>query len=208
MEMSIHRALSELKLLDAKIQKGLRNQFIGSKKKSDEKVSQTGSITSMFEAKALSEYQSLQDLIRRRAMIKSKIVESNAKTQVTIAGERYTVAEAIEHKNTVAYLESLLRELKSQYNSVVSYVNNYNSTTEYEINSEIDRMNQSKANPLQGDQLSAYVELQHAMRDMEVVDPLHLSGEIDKLETYIMDFKNEVDYILSTSNAVTLITVD
>lgn len=206
--MSIHQALSELKLLDAKIKKATHHQFIGSKKKSDAKVRQTVTPVDAFNAKVTSEYQSLHDLIRRRALIKSKIVLSNAQTKVTIAGCEYTVADAIEHKHTIAYLEAILRELKSQFNSIISEVEQYNSTTEYDINAEVDRMNQSKANPLQGEQLSAYIMLQHEMRDMEVIDPLGLSTEIDKLETYIMEFKNEVDYVLSTSNAITTITID
>lgn len=49
------------------------------------------------------------------------------------------------------------------------------------------------------------------MRETEswvLVNPLNIDKEISDLENSIMNFKSEVDYVLSTSNAQTLIKLD
>ncbi len=42
----------------------------------------------------------------------------------------------------------------------------------------------------------------------ELIDPAGIEDYIKKLEKDIIDFKNEVDYVLSESNATTFIEVN
>lgn len=106
-KISITEALTELKLYDQKINKVLCSaDFIGCKKKSSDRVNSFK--LENFEANAKASYQSVSDLIENRARLKSAIVQSNAATMVEIAGKKYTVAEAIERKNSIEYDKMLL----------------------------------------------------------------------------------------------------
>ena len=44
--------------------------------------------------------------------------------------------------------------------------------------------------------------------EWKVIDPIGIISEIEKLELDIDEFLTEVDYALSTSNAITIIDVD
>ncbi|MCP4369761.1 MAG: hypothetical protein GY797_16855, partial [Deltaproteobacteria bacterium] len=114
MEMTISRALAELKLLDKRIRGTIeKGTFAGL---AQGKKSITGYETNdEFIKTAKSSIQSAQDLIKRRQAIKSAIVNSNAKTEVTIADKKMSVAEAIERKSSIEYEKLLLQKLKTKY---------------------------------------------------------------------------------------------
>ena len=54
-----------------------------------------------FKKRTTSDFQSLNDLIKRRNQVKNAIVSSNAVTKVTVGGQTMTVAEAIEYKTII-----------------------------------------------------------------------------------------------------------
>src|SRR5690554_4907003 len=100
MEMTITRGLSELKLINDRIQRKINDaRFAVGNKNNNKKID--GMTIEEFNKNAKSQYQSIQDLIERRKKIKSAIVDSNAKTVVTIAGKEMTVASAIERKESI-----------------------------------------------------------------------------------------------------------
>ena len=208
MRYSIHRALGELKVLDKRIEKEIKNGvYIGFKKKSVAKESQTGKTVKQFGVEAKAVKQSVDDLINRRRLIKEAIVNSNATTLVVIGGKEMTVASAIERKTSIEYDTKLLSRLKSQYNKATSTVSLQNEAVESDISSKIDIMlgaekskNQELVNKFSNDYRES--------NSWELVDPLGLKEVIDKLEEEIITFENEVDVVLSESNATTFIEIE
>ena len=96
--MTIHKALCELKTLDSRIKKAIEGSvFVFANKHSNAKVS--GKTISAYSDEVKSAYQSACDLIARRDAITRAVTLSNATTKVTIGGQEYTIAEAIEMKN-------------------------------------------------------------------------------------------------------------
>ena len=208
MKMSIHQALSELKLLDSRIERAINSgRFIGTKKLVESKVSQTRTTVKDFNVSAKADLESVRALIERRSEIKSKIVASNAKTKVTIGGTKYTVAEAIERKSSISYEEDLLRTLRYQFSKCVEEVETANNRVEREVIAEVDRQNQREEN-WNVEQIKKYTDLQHEMRKWEIIDPLNLEQVIKELTDSIEQFNHEVDFVLSTSNATTFIDLD
>ena len=126
MKMSIHRALAELKTLDSRIRKATDKNFIGYKKLSAKKEAKTNLIPNDFEKEVIGNYDSVMALIKRRNKIKEAVVNSNATTMVEIGGKIYTVASAIERKESIRYEKDLLTQLKLQYDFVLSTVNKSN----------------------------------------------------------------------------------
>lgn len=208
MQLTITRSLAEIKLLDRRISSATNNLCpvnIGVNKLINPAMQAK---QEQFIAKAAADYQSVQDLIARRAAIKAAVVISNATTEVVVAGKSYTVAAAIESKTSIANQKTLLRQLKQQYHNIQSELRD--ATASY--NSRLDRFLESQAAALgksKGD--AAWVAEQtlafSEMHQPVLVDPLNLSEVISKMEAEVDNFEAEVDYCLSESNARTTIEI-
>ena len=189
-KMTVHKALCELKTLDARIQKCIQQgTFVFANKHSNNKVAGVSIGTYSEEIRAA--YQSAKDLIARRDAIKRAVTLSNATVKVTIGGKEYTVAEAIELKNPgVPLKQMLLKKLDSD-----------------------NRRARMEADKNNGDVLELradeYVKSLYGNADfiaaqtMEIVDPIHIADEMARLEKEINDFMVEIDSALSVSNALT-----
>lgn len=207
--MTIHKALCELKTLDARITKSIGEcVFVFANKTSNAKVS--GVPVSEYCEEIKSNYQRVVDLLRRRDAIKAAIVQSNAETKVTIGGKEHTVAAAIEMKNNgIPLMQTLLKKMERD-----------------------NRMARTEANKNNGDMLEAradeYVKSLYGSSDMknaseeikkvrsdfiaaqtfEIVDPLDIVTKMDLLEKEVNGFLVDVDSALSVSNALTNVTIE
>ena len=211
-EMTIHQALVELKTLDARITKKMDSTvFIGSKKTNKGIMLNFPDMTAKdFTDNVKAEYQSIRDLIKRRDSIKKAITMSNAVTEIKIGEETFTVAEAIEFKNhSLSYYSRLRDKLSRQYTNTVSIVENKNNLAEAECDSYILSITNSK------DTESNNIELIEKLRKeyifthgVELVDPIGIKEELDKLDLFIDTFTSNIDSALSTSNALTTIKIE
>ena len=97
-KITITEALAQLKLMDKRIMKGTKVSIVGYS--IGDKPQQN------FDAAEIKKnWQSLQDLISARSVLKMAINKSNLITKVTVAGVKMTVLEA---KATYWYKESIL----------------------------------------------------------------------------------------------------
>lgn len=203
---NIHRCLSELKTIDSRIEKSIRSfDQVDYKKNSADKLYKTKITIEEFEKTTQSNLASITKLISNRKKIKNAVVLSNASTYVTIAGEEYTVAEAIERKMSIELEKSLLRKIKENYNYAVEKVNRYNLDAEQKAESQV--------NAILGSDAKAEEKLSTMTKVIEnnswsLVDPIETFKLVEKLEHEIASFETEVDYVLSVSNATTLVEID
>lgn len=207
MEMTITRALGELKLLSSKIEDKINGStFVIANLKSSNKVGYADKkdvISNM-----LSDYQSVNDLIERRKRIKSAIVESNSKTQVVINGKPMTVAEAIERKTSIDFEKGLLNKISSQYNIAVSSANAQNEKVKNQIDVMLIQMLGSEGKQkAKEEDIDIIAKPYKEKYEYELVNPLNVEKLIEKLKSDINGFLTEVDYILSESNCITKITI-
>ena len=185
-KMTVHKALCELKTLDARIQKSIQQgTFVFANKHSNNKVAGVSINTYSEEIRAA--YQ------------------SNATVKVTIGGKEYTVAEAIEMKNHGIPLKQLL----------LKKLDNDNRRARLEADKNNGDMLEMRADEyvksLYGnvDMKGASDEIKKVRADfiaaqtMEIVDPINITTELTALEKEINDFVVEIDSALSVSNALT-----
>lgn len=206
--MSITRALCELKLLDKKINSKLNksnNDFVEVKKESDTKIRDIS--VEKFINNASSKYQSIIDLIERRKVIKCEIVKSNAINKVNIANKEYTVAEAIERKNSIIYEKMLLDELKHQYLSAIDDLENKNERMKLKLQNIVEAMVGKENTKNLSIDVSNFIKDYEKREGYKLVDPLKIKEKIDKLENDILEFEANVDFSLSESNSITKIAV-
>lgn len=209
MKYSIHRGLGELKTLEKRINKEINSaRFIGFKKNSATKEYNTGLVSEEFEAQAKSISDSIKDLINRKKKFKEAIVNSNAVTKVTIGTEEMTVASAIERKESIQYEKQLLQQMVNQYTQAITTVQKQNDKVENAIDDKISVMLGGENASKNSDMVKTFGENYRKENGWDVIDPLGLKAVIDELDDSITTFENEVDVVLSESNATTFIEIE
>lgn len=198
-EISITRALMELKTLDKRIQQAIQGAVF---------VSITGQLQkpSNESLAAVSKYQSITDLLERRAVLKSKIVKSNANTNVKICGKEMSIAEAIEKKSTISHFKNLLTAMRKQYLDANTQVTNMNNRIRNDLDNKISTGMQNTNTESKfdiADFSKKYIEI----NGISMYDPLKLASKIEELDSYITSFESEVDYVLSEKNSTTTVTL-
>lgn len=213
-KMSIHRALSEVKMLDKRIP-ALINKLTVCAIITPVTERIDGQPIEQFKKNAVAKMDQVMDLITRRNAIKCAIVQSNAVTTVklkSVPDRTFTVAQAIDMKNhAMQYVDDLHSVLSNQYAMLTSnfetkmakinrdcdaYIQsvfgNANTTT---INTDmVDAMEVARKNWMEKNQLS-------------IVDPCGLKSVVEHLSATISTFSAEIDAVLSESNAITMVEV-
>ncbi len=205
-KMTLHRALSELKLIDAKIEKKIssmeplglyqKDKNIGGFIKADD-----------FTTAATSSYQSVNDLIERKIKIKSAIVKQNCNTMVKIAGKDISIADAITFKSVISFKAELLTHLQREYKKYTGDLNKkneqVNANAEAILTAALGKDN-VKSDSKDVDAIrTPYIKA----NEYHLSDPLEIAKKMAALETEIGDFASEVDAVLSEINAVTFISI-
>ena len=205
-KMTIHKALSELKILNSRIVKEMSNaNFCGTKKNVDKIVN--GVPVDAFEESVKSGYQKITDMIRRREAIKRAIYDSNAVTKVTIGDKEYSVAEAIEmNLDGVELYSTLLENLEMQYDQALKTVEKSNSDLQEKADKYIGVLYGSKEAKSSAEAAKAADEYRKNY-EVKIVDPIDIQKKIATLNDYICKFSSDVDSALSVSNAITEIEI-
>ena len=212
-KMTVHKALAELKVMDARINKAIGSGvYVIANKHSNEKIN--GMPVHEFKYTMKDSYQKVVDLINRRNAMKRAVVLSNAVTKVKVGDNEYTVAEAIEMKNHGM-------EFKKTFVNMITYQNN-NAQNELNRNSgeAIEkRAEQYVLSVIQAQPKDAKMSVDSdAMKTLrkdyinnntyDLIDPLNVTTIISEISNEIDDFNTEVDAALSVSNALTVIEIE
>lgn len=207
-KMLVTQGLNELKTLNSRINRAINSALFIVASKTIDKNATPGISKEDFNANATSALQSIEALIERREKIKAAIIASNSITEVEIAGEKMTVAKAIDTKESINYKEQLLFKMKDQYERAVANVNRANQTVDKNIEALITTAygKEGKEKVSESDYESIAKPYKTA-NEVSLVDPLKLKEKIEALEKYIEDFKANVDAQLQISNCITTIEI-
>lgn len=204
--MTITRALSELKMLDKRINRTVDEAVLGGLM-IGKHIQHGFQHQEDIEKKAKADDQSIQALIKRRNAIKSAIVVSNAMTTIDVAGVSMTVAEAIERKTSIEYDIRYLRKLKKVYTELVDKAEQTNEDVKKRLDRHLETLF-GKDGKTQAAANQEIVKSFLAENEATIIDPLRLRVKIEKLSTEIEDFQMEVDFSLSESNTLTKIQIN
>ncbi len=205
-KMLVTKALNELNLLDARINRAINDAgFVAAAKTTEKKVA-PGVTKEDYITAAQASYQSVLDLVTRRSKIKAAIVASNAVTMVEVNGESMTVSSAIELKSSIEYEIKLLRQMRKQFDAAKDSANRANLLLEDRIDSYIETMLGKEAKAKKED----YTEMIEPIRvanEYSLVDPINIEDKIKMLHERIEGFTSEVDSVLQISNCTTWIEI-
>lgn len=204
--MTIHRALSELKLIDARINKQLGEIVPTGVIQKGKLVN--GHITEEDFAKtAKSKFDSVNDLIVRKALLKSAIVKANGETNVKIGDKQMTIADAINFKTIIGYKKSLSEILKTRFNQSIVVLNTGNDKVDKNLQVILEAAF-GKENVKAGkDDVEAVTKPFLEKNQYFLFDPLKIADVIDAIDKEVGDFEAEVDAVLSEANSLTTIEI-
>lgn len=209
-EISVTRALTEIKHLGDRITRQSNEPFIGiAKGKNDHKVCVNSPSSSVDAVQSLlkENFQSVIDLIDRREKLKRAVIGSNASTVVVIAGESMTVAEAIEKKGNIQFSQQLVHNLRAQFTNSRNKVDAENNKLFAEINVAVQSAYGNEKGKVDEEQYNAVANPRLNRSEFSLIDPNGIENKIKVAETKISEFLSEVDFVLSESNAKTTISV-
>lgn len=206
-EMSVHQALAEIKNFDSRIAKEIRDgQWCLPIKKSAKEY--RGTPLDSVKANLVGSLQSVTKLIENRNNLKNAIIKSNNIAKVTISGEEYTVAEAIEKKKLIETKKVLLSKLKSRYNDASEEVEENNNGLDIKLESYLSSVLGGDKGNRKTEDIENLTNVFMNNNQYTLLDPNKITEVIDKIEKEIDAFATEVDYKLSESNAITKVQVD
>lgn len=214
-EITLTRALVKLKTMDKKIQAAIDGAVF---------VSRTGTLAkpAVEATHAADKFRSIEQMIEYRRTLKSAIITSNATTTVTINGKVCTVAEAIEEKKSIKHKKKLHDTLKKQYAEQLRAIEVHNDSVRKRLEAGTKQQQQGRyaggweptplpevdaAAEAPGSFSAEYSKNFMQMHGLDLYDPLDARAKIEALDDYITTFMDEVDQVLSESNATTKITV-
>lgn len=207
--MTIHRALSELKLIDAKIEKGIQAIEPTGLNQTDKPVNGFYKRED-FEKNAQSNYDSVTALIDRKTKIKSAIVTANGKTMVEVGGKKMTIADAITQKTIIAFKKSLIATLSKKHTAVkakfMTENEKVNNVALENAKIMIGKQGDGTVKPTDAD-VKAIVEPFVKRNEFHLVDPLGVENLVLKLQSEVDAFEADIDAVLSEINAVTIVEI-
>lgn len=206
--ISVQQGLNEVKLYDSKISRALRTaKFASIEEKGS--VRNANKTVADFKKDAQGSYDSVMALIKNRDTIKQAIILSNATTEVTIAGETMTVAEAIERKTSIANESALQRKMEQDLSYAQDEVQMINRNIDLDAQRVIDKALDGKSKDNDTKELVENIQKQYDSRKAKVLEGVKdLQKKTVDLGEKIAQFRSDVDFVLTTSNCTTTIEVN
>lgn len=224
MEMSVTRAMTELRLLDRRIRYVIRiscfagavqrKNFLPGHGNNEESCENVGLhrqllINLLRHRMARLHVSFIKDMINRRQMIKSAILRYNRETEVVVSGKNMTIAEAAELKSSLEYEKLLLAEMKRQYAETKREVDHRNDTV-CETGDALlkSRLEKSRSQIVGSDDIRKILESYSEQNEWKFVSPENMEALMTELEDKLDFLEFELDYVLSEVNAARIFVGD
>ncbi len=206
MRMTIHRALSELKLINKKIEKAYQNlEPVGVYQK-DKLVNQRIKQED-FKSAAVSSWDSLTTLISNKNKIKSAIVMSNAVNKIKIGDRELTVAEAITEKDNIPVYKEIVSNLRKKIKLSENQMDQLNEKVKNNCQAVVEATVGKDNIIASKDQVDSISKSFMETNTIHLFDPLEINKKLDEMEKQYMEFEMNVDACLSESNAIKTIEI-
>lgn len=207
--MSITRAITRIKTIEKQLNQLVDSQFVTTLTKRE-----VDNVTETYQEvlnKTKSNFDQFNDLFTELNRLKEAVRKSNEVTKVTIGGEELTVADALVYKNTIIHRSNFLDTITRENRTADSRV----EQSKINADNKFATVRENFIKSTQGQDMSEdYIKtvlieeerrLQAALVEVKVTGIKNVSEYIEAERKRIDTFIEEVDYVLSESNATTII---
>ena len=180
MKITLNETLGKLKILDDRIYRRINEGiYVGYMKKKATSEYSTRLSKEEFEKKVKASKDSVESLIEQRNEYKSKLIQANAITHLEIANKDYTIATAIERKNSIQYEKEFLAKLKQTYNNVIDIIEKEDTRVKSRLEDKIDIILGSGDRKDSKDLIDTITKKSNEEDGYVIVDPLNLKEIIN-----------------------------
>jgi hypothetical protein len=135
-------------------------------------------------------------------------VESNAVTEVNIAGDKMTVAEAIERKASIGHKSQFLASMRQSYAVATRTVDSNNAMILQTLDKNLQAMyGKDSSQRIKEEDFQNISKPFLEQREWKLVTPTNILSIMKDIEESIDKFTSDVDVVLSESNASTFIEI-
>lgn len=207
--MSITRALTRAKTIEKQLARLVESQYVVTLMKRE-----VDDATDVFKDNlkmTQSNFDQFNDLFAELNNIKAAVRKSNEVTKVVIGGEELTVADALVYKNTIVYRNSFLDRITRENRNAESRVEQSKISADTKFASVRENLiKNSQGQDVSEDYLKTVLteeerRLKKAIIEVKVSGINNVNEFIEAERKRIDTFLEEVDYVLSESNATTII---
>lgn len=207
--MSITRALTRAKTIEKQLARLVESQFVVTlmKREVDDESDVFKDNLKMTQAN----FDQFNDLFAELNNIKAAVRKSNEVTKVVIGGEELTVADALVYKNTIVYRNNFLDRITRENRNAESRVEQSKISADTKFASVRENLiKNSQGQDVSEDYLKTVLteeerRLKKAIVEVKVSGIKDVNEYIEEERKRIDTFIEEVDYVLSESNATTII---
>lgn len=205
--MTLHRAHLEITLLEQEIDKQIELFAPVTKQKRNGKLVSTRLTQTTFSMRASGGWQSIRNLMARKRRIRGAILLANATTKVSVCGEEYTIAEAIEQKTVMAKEREIVAETRKKVEKERQSVNDFQEQNKWRIAKLVEAAHgaRGKDDPLPKEEYDAVAEPYLRENDVGMFDPLRCECLVAELEKNVDAFLATVDECISAANLTGMI---
>lgn len=207
--MSITRALTRAKTIEKQLARLVESQYVVTLMKRE--VDDVSDVFKDNLKMTKSNFDQFNDLFAELNNIKAAVRKSNEVTKVVIGGEELSVADALVYKNTIVYRNNFLDRITRENRNAESRVeqSKINADTKFASVRE-NLIKNSQGQDVSEDYLKTVLteeerRLKKAIVEVKVSGINNVNEYIEAERKRIDTFLEEVDYVLSESNATTII---
>ena len=207
--MSITRALTRAKTIEKQLTRLVESQYVVTLMKRE--VDDTTDVFKDNLKMTQSNFDQFNDLFAELNNIKAAVRKSNEVTKVVIGGEELTVADALVYKNTIVYRNNFLDRITRENRNAESRVEQSKISADTKFASVRENLiKNSQGQDVSEDYLKTVLteeerRLKKAIVEVKVSGIKDVNDYIEAERKRIDTFIEEVDYVLSESNATTII---
>jgi hypothetical protein len=198
--MSLHRIIAEIKAAEEKLQNIPRETFVYTAPVDDS--------AGVEEGKRLSQanFDKVAAQLTNLAVLKAARNKANATTEITIAGVKMTIDQALAKKSANVFQLSFLNTLRAQMQNGKARVDQIQAQIDQKIAQQVTTASAGtkKATDAEIEVFRAMAE-RNTKQEVLVFDGM--KAKIDKMASDLEQFNVEVDYVLSEANATTKVDV-
>lgn len=207
--MSITRALTRAKTIEKQLTRLVESQYVVTLMKRE--VDDESDVFKDNLKMTQSNFDQFNDLFAELNNIKAAVRKSNEVTKVVIGGEELTVADALVYKNTIVYRNNFLDRITRENRNAESRVEQSKISADTKFASVRENLiKNSQGQDVSEDYLKTVLteeerRLKKAIVEVKVSGIKDVNDYIEAERKRIDTFTEEVDYVLSESNATTII---
>lgn len=200
-KMSLHRIISEIKAVEAKLQAIPHTQYVSTL------VGNDADKVLLLKASSQSAYDKAVSQMTNLAALKAARNKANSTTLVTIGGKQMTIDEALGIKASVPFRQNLINTVQHQFVAAQTQVDRVQAVIDQKVATQLSTMFSGTKKATQEE---IDVVRNSAERDQKaiVVHAAGLKECVEALKNELEAFVTEVDYVLSEANATTTTEVE